>query len=523
MPLFPNVWQWIVIFLFFLLEWREKLQRQRRERIQEEEDHAQNSRKLAKLRDLQRTKDPMIAAQVYNRRYSALCRLPDELLLLILRCLGEDPVALCCLRRVSGTFRRLLNEPSFHVSPAFSRAFIGNEEIGWLLPVHQRGELRRRLQADGMCGSCKLWFDVPVKGWRNRCIQFYNLGDSYNDFCPCKFGEGSIRCFTPVHCGGCDLDHLSWAFSREDARLPTSRDAERRCLGRQGRVQLCEHVGIPWSAVEDYIAARQQHKPGDGRQGCLDGFLIEGHHRLHHSSCSIENTQTRPGARLRDNKAGSAVYLVMEWAPHSGVRAFSRTPDGCPVAAELRTLFQKYREPGQPAEVLTPRNPSGSLPEMACFDPGSCRCLRYETGTHNHQDSDFVGANDAPAQWPKFFSRDCRHPPHSHLRRQDQYLGANPNEAVWLSQHWPKGTRKRRNGPCLITTYERTVAVCDEVSQECGSTRPPPTHSWFHAMDPDTYPDPMYSGAPRCKAKSCMRYYKRHGAFYCIHDPPLYM
>lgn len=114
-------------------------------------------------------------------------------------------------------------------------------------------------------------------------------------------------------------------------------------------------------------------------------------------------------------------------------------------------------------------------------------------------------------------------PPHSHLRRQDQYLGANPNEAVWLSQHWPKGTRKRRNGPCLITTYERTVAVCDEASQECGSTRPPPTHSWFHAMDPDTYPDPMYSGAPRCKAKSCMRYYKRHGAFYCIHDPPLYM
>lgn len=78
---------------------------------QDEREQPYN-RQVFTLRNLQRSMDPLLAAQVYNSRQSSLGRLPEKLLLIVLHYLEDDLLALYCLQRVSGTFRLLIYEPS---------------------------------------------------------------------------------------------------------------------------------------------------------------------------------------------------------------------------------------------------------------------------------------------------------------------------------------------------------------------------------------------------------------------------
>jgi hypothetical protein len=67
---------------------------------------------LSVLEDLEETMDPLVAARVYNTRYSPIYRLSNELLLDILEYIGKDLVTTYCLRRVSRRFFHLIGEPT---------------------------------------------------------------------------------------------------------------------------------------------------------------------------------------------------------------------------------------------------------------------------------------------------------------------------------------------------------------------------------------------------------------------------
>jgi hypothetical protein len=67
---------------------------------------------LSVLEDLEETMDPLVAARVYNTRYSPIYRLPKELLLDILDYIGKDLVTTYCLRRVSRRSFHLIGEPT---------------------------------------------------------------------------------------------------------------------------------------------------------------------------------------------------------------------------------------------------------------------------------------------------------------------------------------------------------------------------------------------------------------------------
>ncbi|KAL2132339.1 hypothetical protein VTI74DRAFT_3943 [Chaetomium olivicolor] len=131
---------------------------------------------VAAMRDLECTMDPQIAGQVYNRRYSCLYRLLDELLLSILHCLGDDLVSLLCLRHVSQRFRCLISEPCiWRYTPFPAPQKYANTEDHYVMPTDQRKQLQRHLQTDGMCDLCKLWCDVPVEGFWKKWEQSVNL------------------------------------------------------------------------------------------------------------------------------------------------------------------------------------------------------------------------------------------------------------------------------------------------------------------------------------------------------------
>lgn len=222
----------------------------------------EQSRMLVTLHELQRTMDPLIAAQVYNNNHSPLGRLPEELLLCILRCIGDDVLTLYCLRRISRIFRRLIYELEIWkqmLPPPSSQRFGYSTEACWRLPIHLYHQLRQRLQSDGLCNDCKLWCDVPVKGWFNWFIQTTNLkSDRFLKIqAICKFD--SLQGYA-LYCDVCGINHDMRRFSPSNQQ-PDKRN--RQCLGREGAVQLCKHVHISWAAVEEHITDWQQRKPGD--------------------------------------------------------------------------------------------------------------------------------------------------------------------------------------------------------------------------------------------------------------------
>lgn len=505
--------RWIQKKLYSYWHWEDRVEQHDEQEKQGKQEQPQNTcgregqpQMVLTLHDLQRTMDPLIAAQVYNNSHSLLTRLPEELLLCILHYIGDDMLTLFCLRRVSRVFRRLIYEPDIwkymyepekwnYMSNPFPRMFAYLDETGWDVPIDNK--LRQRLQRDGMCDKCILWCDVSVKGWFGQIIEAFK--GTRDGFLGCKFQS---QLGSGLHYDACDSHRDVLAFP-PSKQQPDKR--ERRCLGCQGAVQLCEHIHISWAAIETHITNWQRRKPEDWK-ACFDHFDVECHDPSHDTRCTAEEAPTWPRARLQSAASNkNLVVLNLEWKPHSGLHAFTLTPDGRAPASELRALFQRYRQ--GVADILLPSYPSNPLPEMACFGPTKCGCLHYEKG-----DNKRPSAADLSNHASFFFGDDrtcgCRG---GHKYNRDHGYGQN-GQRIDMGKHWPMGTC---NSVCLVTTYQRDVLVCHKIDRN----KIKPTHEWFHAMDPETYPRRRANyGLPLCKDKGCMNYYRRPKFFKCSYE-----
>ena len=83
----------------------------------------------------------------------------------------------------------------------------------------------------------------------------------------CEFGPR--RPEHQLHCNGCNTHHKLSEFS---ASAQEKGKSQRRCLGRQGTVQLCEHVHISWDMIKGHIAGWRPRKPA-GWDACLKGLV----------------------------------------------------------------------------------------------------------------------------------------------------------------------------------------------------------------------------------------------------------
>ncbi|KAK0703394.1 hypothetical protein B0T26DRAFT_731152 [Lasiosphaeria miniovina] len=272
---------------------------------------------LLTLREMESTgMDPLIAALVYNMKHSPIHRLPDELVLQVLRCIGDDPLTMLCLRRVARRFRRIIDEPEIwkvmRMGPSWtSRIWIS--ECLCSLPKDVGDELLPRIYMDGMCDECILQPGVPNKG--------------------------------------------GW-------------------LQRRG---MCQHVNISWADIEPYISKWQQQQNSHDGQVCLDGFRSECRDPSHDMRCRAKGAPTWPRASLNaESQPPNCVELLFEWTPPSGFGVVSLTPEGRMPASEVRRLFQRHRQGA--ADIIFPSRPHLPLPEMACFNFAGCQCLLYETG-----------------------------------------------------------------------------------------------------------------------------------------------
>jgi hypothetical protein len=239
--------------------------------------------------------------------------------------------------------------------------------------------LKERLQRDGLCTECK---------FRKRDRGPKAEGDygeySKNVWLKCRFQ--ALEYGPGIYCHGCRTEHNKKYFgiSEQD---PGTGSQERFCLSRRGAVQLCEHVNIHWTAIEDHITRWQEERrnpstPGDPSDwaGCLDGFNVECQHSGHDTRCMSEEAPTWPRARLKSGPWHlNSLLLVLEWTPHGGFEAFTPTPDDDSYrASELRSMFVKYRQ--GPARFLLPAIAKNPVPEMTSFDPFNRTSIYHETG-----------------------------------------------------------------------------------------------------------------------------------------------
>ncbi|KAK4164421.1 hypothetical protein QBC43DRAFT_334621 [Cladorrhinum sp. PSN259] len=281
--------------------------------------------------------DPLVAANMHNINHSPIYRLPDELLLQVLRCLGDDPLTVLCLRRVARRLRRIIDDPEiWNLIPRvkYLDRMSGQivEQAHWF-PKDLREELWRRIQKDGTCDKCRMLRpgapNSPDAGWLQHPRE-----------CPAvsRFPLG-------LHCDGCS----------------SGGDDAHPCLGRHGAQQEDSHDG----------------------QACLDGFSVECSDLSHDTRCSAEDAPTWPRASLEaemnlHQTTEWVAVLVLQWQPHSGSDVFSLTPERRAPASEMRTLFQRHRQGA--ADIIFPSFSQLPFPEMACFADTECQCLHYEAG-----------------------------------------------------------------------------------------------------------------------------------------------
>ncbi|KAI1462091.1 hypothetical protein F4805DRAFT_411986 [Annulohypoxylon moriforme] len=458
------------------------------------------------LRTMEQTMDPVVVTQVWNNSHSPFASLPEEIIIKIFDHLYlEDDVSMFCLRRTCRTFRRIIFEPRFWRKLCAENTLTGDYntfESYFRLTMDEANRLKQLLQRDGMCRSCALYCDGPVKGLTRQIAHYF-----LSEYSPkrvfhsrCKFQRPGGR---HVTCESCGKYHDMICFSGVETNQFFNRD----CLAREGSVQLCEHVHICWSQIENHLKKWYLRAPGDW-QACFNDFKIECTHPSHDTRCTPQTPPTWPRASL-DTCLNDAnrVILHLEWAPHSGFKCFNVANKKVP-APELRELFKKYRQGA--ARVFLPALPSNPLPEMGCFDPDSCYCVHYEGMQY---DEKLIIENsvdqDRPEQNLWFHRCNCLH-------YQSRNYGSGYNgHRVEQIKHYPDVPDNQPVQTCLITTYEREIFVCRKDDKKHGAI--PVTHEWFHAMDPDTYPRPDNEHAlPLCRNENCMNYYKKPQTYNCV-------
>ena len=481
----------------FIKETSEAEEQERRKRREEREKREKRDDQYAQallltLSELQHTMDPLIAAQVYNNRFCPISRLPEELLLCILDFLCDDVIALHCLRIVSRIFFRLLKRQLVIGSNAWYRvAPVSTKSNASYLQRDLMLQFRRLLQRDGRCDNCRHWNDT--------C--------EYQLFDDCKFRQLFRRrpdglrdhlLYRRLYCYAChslqDVCEFSSTYQQSSRHQP-----ERRCLGQQGSVQLCEHIQITWASIKAHIDDWRQQQRGGDWHGCLDSFNIECHDASHDTRCTASEAPTWPRALLGTSILDSGIVVLnLEWTPHSRIDALALTADGRMPAPELRALFQRLRSLG-PADNLCPPCRPGALPEMAFFSPWSRigHFTYYKTG-----EDDKIGP--PPASFPPL-------PTYSWLLWNDNHGRGRNGKKLDITPHYPRGARGTGiSSQCLVVSYEKDIMICKRTAITDPAVNIIPTDDWLHAMDTRTYPHPQASHIrPQCRDVACTNYYRR--------------
>lgn len=389
---------------------------------------------------------------------SPLCRIPDELLLLIMeRLRGPD---LASLRRTSRIFLRLFQDGRFRLVRTVDRG--PWPRMRYLTYVDKR-DLRQRLLEDKYCSSC-YGMRMAVK----------------------KGPVGQALCRAPLYCAGCGGPHSAGLFSPWERAIG---DPTRRiCIAHEGHLRVCQHRVITWSDIQRWSSFLSPELPSYKALVCRA--------QSHLSQCGKtpgENAGSG-GVTVKLVLVGSGqIKVTAEWEVHVSVpyRKGARNVYG---AEEVRNMAESlHADAGQ---HIVPRFQADQPPHMTAFDPNFCGCLDYAgRGLLDWQMASKAGMRDCCR---KNRSRGL-FTPHGPFRRQLGFLCGRSEKHV---AKYNAGSDKLHYFHIVFrrccSGEEGTgvmVAHRHSFTLSCGPRRWPPDPreanfpppEWFRVIDPVSY------------------------------------
>lgn len=486
--------------------------------------------------------DPLFAACAHNRQFSLLLKLPDEILLAILQFLLSDIRDMYYIRRVCrklryltedktlepGLFRKFQAFRGFHM--LHNDRFLSKENNRMpfgVLPWDSMPEFEATIRKQTLCKQCQI--QVTRQGRIKPHL--------------CVFVETPEKL---TYCAGCSRYHPRNAFSDMQRRRSS---ANRICIGREGRLRLCEHVSISWADIEAHLAVSSREK--DFFKAMSD-FHIVCKHPSHNFACKSTsrlapsevscNDHTRPCARLQVDRNSpmlhvKPVWLVLCWKPYSSSKILKAPENGQIEATKLRELYGEYGK--NAARFIVPGPSQNTTPEMLCFDPDKCAHILYRNGKSPQASLNERFCNPHPlgrkgpiTSTENRLDEDHQDPSRfTGLGWTDHCVEFNESRGqsgIYVYECDEKHSDQDSNR-CLMTSYRRTISL--NHIEVRNLTVLNPSHQWFHAIDQDSYPSIQAEGGVlskvtayfgdktavsrlRCRDAACRNYYQSPGPWH---------
>lgn len=420
-----------------------------------------------------------------------------------------------CMRRVARRFPPLYEG----VISDRPRAFIPPESIrdgpfAWpcLRSMCSMGQARELLRvAEGRDG-------LPAD--RTQLMGLLDR-DRYCDGCLAArqapdWGQRAARLRRFLHCSVCLVDHPACLFSHSQRIQKPHR---RLCIAQEGFLRICSHKeGIfRWSDVQDY-----QRKTGLPNHAGLvplqcrdDSHLVLCKGTTMGAMCMWKESTMDPGCRV--DVCQEWIYpsfqvwderICLKWTAHLplGQTGWHITAAALrPRLAELRNNAGRFVCPPLAAGV------GMDLPELRCFDPNSCDCIRFE-GPQDVLEFNDGGHTDRT---------ECLFPIESLSQLGLESRVEQPKECEFKARshgRWRRDTNTATYGPgkyniraqpchsgsqCLVFRFSRGL----DISSDIGINP-----HWYQALDPDSYSltaDRDGFEVYWCRQERCCNYYRR--------------
>lgn len=288
---------------------------------------------------------PLMAAAHHNGTKSSLCRLPDAILIRLMRhhC---DPVATECLRRTSRVFLALFheafakNEAQFFSTQHIERLPWPTSNIPFLVfSSKERDTFLSLLARDAYCRNC-----LAARGRADWEARVAHLTKRY------------------LHCVGCGVDRPACLFSAAERKkgegtgmVVTGEEGGMMCIGHQGHVRLCQHVVVKWDRLVAEAEQRLRRDPDAAGRRVVTKLASCG---LDHGSGgdNDDGGSVRSRTRTLENNSGTCRGLT------KGIRdAFRRG-------------YRPLSPSSYPPSTTPPSNNSKFPPQHKTGDHISCKC-----------------------------------------------------------------------------------------------------------------------------------------------------
>ena len=456
---------------------------------------------------------PLIAAAYYNRTKNPLCRLPDGVLVRVMRLL--DPVSLECLRRCSRIFLRLFPAACASADD-FSTATTSNRNFPW--PTSQL-----KLKPDERAR----FLSLMARDWYcHDCLSARRMPDWHERF------HAATRVY--MHCSGCRVDHPACLFSIKQRRH--SPWSNRICIGHEGRVRLCEHETVSWPEVVSAAGPGLMQIAADPDTTiCRSRRVKQCRRWSHFFDCrhqsdplaplkSLMSTTPPPPAistcccspypsfvvRFPKTDLGTAFAIHLVWSAHLSI---TLTQNRCLKQDELVRGLARLRRRG--AQYICPQIQPGQISGAGLFDPNYyCDHVEYQGREITAWDrSPLFGVSSccppkvhfSQIDWQGVRSKHCI-PAFGHKVGNcfSDYL--KPRPGPWQSLRTEvQGCPNGKN--CIRVAHESKATLPLNENE----TLPEMGKGWYVTLDPDTYDltdDEEGFGVYWCKANDCKNYYR---------------